>query len=62
MAVTPDGVPWGVLDVWRWARDRETVGDAHRHWPLEATESLRWLEGVERGADRAATVADPRLV
>ena len=62
LAVTPDGVPLGVLDAWLWARDRETFGDDKRHWPIEAKESMRWLEGFERCAELAATLPDTRLV
>ena len=61
-AVTPDGVPLGVLDAWRWTRDRETFGEDKRHGPIEAKESRRWLEGVERGAERAASLPDTRWV
>ena len=57
LAVTPDGVPLGVLDAWLWARDRETFGEDKRHWPIEAKESMRWLEGFERCAELAATLA-----
>ena len=62
LAVTPDGLPVGVLDAWLWARDRETFGDDNRHWPIEAKESRRWLEGFERCAELAATLPDTRLV
>jgi hypothetical protein len=62
LAVTPDGVPLGVLDAWMWTRDRETFGEDKRHWPIEAKESRRWLEGVERGAELAASRPDTRLV
>jgi hypothetical protein len=30
LAVTPDGVPLGVLDAWFWTRDRATFGDDKR--------------------------------
>ena len=62
LAVTPDGVPLGVLDAWWWTRDRETFGEDKRHWPSEAQESMRWLEGFERCAELAATLPDTRLV
>ena len=62
LAVTPDGIPLGVLDAWLWARDRETFGEDKRHWPIEAKESMRWLEGFERCAELAATLPDTRLV
>ena len=53
LAVTPDGVPLGVLDAWLWTRDRDTFGEDKRHWPIEAKESMRWLEGFERCAELA---------
>jgi len=62
LAVTPDGVPLGVLDAWLWTRDRETFGEDKRHWPIEAKDSMRWLEGFARGAELAARRPDPRLV
>lgn len=62
LAVTPDGVPLGVLDAWLWTRDRETFGEDKRHWPIEAKESMRWLEGFERCAELAATLSHTRLV
>ena len=52
LAVTPDGVPLGVLDAWMWTRDRETFGE----------ESMRWIEGFERCAELAVTQPDTRLV
>ncbi|MDG4550028.1 MAG: hypothetical protein P9F19_10760 [Candidatus Contendobacter sp.] len=48
LSVTPDGVPLGVLDAWLWTRDRATFGEDKRHWPIEAKESMRWLEGFAR--------------
>ena len=62
LAVTPDGVPLGVLDAWLWTRDRETFGEDKRHWPIEAKESMRWLEGFERCAELATRLPDTRLV
>jgi len=62
LAVTPDGVPLGGLDAGMWSRDRETFGEDKRHWPIEAKESRRWLEGFERGAELAASLPDTRLV
>lgn len=62
LAVPPDGVPLGVLDAWLWTRDRETFGEDKRHWPIEAKESMRWLEGFERCAALAASLPDTRLV
>ena len=50
LAVTPEGVPLGVLDAWMWARDRTTFGEDRSHWPIEAKESMRWLEVSSRGS------------
>ena len=61
-AVTPDGVPLGVLDAWFWTRDRTTFGEDKRHWLIEAEESMRWLVGFARCAELAATLPDTRLV
>lgn len=62
LAITPDGVPLGVLDAWLWTRDRETCGEDKRHGPIEAQESMRWWEGFERCAELAASLPDTRLV
>lgn len=62
LAVTGEGVPLGVLDAWMWAREAAHHGQDKRHWPLEARESMRWLEGYERVAELAATLPDTRLV
>ncbi len=62
LAVAPDGVPLGVLDAWLWTRDRATFGEDRRHWPIEAKESMRWLEGFARCAELAETLPDTRLV
>jgi hypothetical protein len=62
LAVTPEGVPLGVLDAWMWARDRATFGEDRSHWPIEAKESMRWLEGFERCAELALTLPETRLV
>ena len=62
LAVTPEGVPLGVLDAWMGTRDRDTFGEDKRHWPIEAKESMRWLEGFARCAELAARLPDTRLV
>ena len=62
LAVTPDGVPLGGLDAGMWSRDRESFGEDKRHWPIEAKERRRWLEGFERGAELAASLPDTRVV
>lgn len=59
-AVTPDREPLGTLDCWMWARARAPVSSkAAEAAPVE---SLRWIEGYERIAERAAELPQTRLV
>lgn len=62
LAVTPEGLPLGVLDAWMWARDAQSHGQAKSRAPIQAKESVRWLEGYERVAELAAQLPDTRLV
>ena len=57
-AVSPQRVPLGVLDAWMWARERKQA-DGCRGGLLE---SVRWVEGYERLAERAAELPATRLV
>jgi hypothetical protein len=57
-AVTPERLPLGVLDAWMWAREAK---DERGERP-GILESLRWVEGYERIAERAAELPDTRLV
>lgn len=49
LALTPEGLCLGVLDLWQWVRDASDHGGKDRQnrlWrPLEQKESLRWVEG-----------------
>ena len=54
LAITPEGVMLGTLDVWMWKR--EPKGEAL------FKESIRWVEGYERVAEIAATMPATRLV
>lgn len=56
-AVSPDREPLGVLDAWMWAREPRNA-EGQRGGPCE---SVRWVEGYERLAERAADVPS-RLV
>lgn len=47
--VTPDRIPLGVLDAWMWAREPK-VGNKPR---AGIKESVCWIEGYERVAERA---------
>ena len=50
--------PLGVLDAWMWVREPKDA-DGQRGGLLE---SIRWTEGYERIAERAANLPDTRLV
>jgi hypothetical protein len=54
LALTPEGVMLGTLDVWMWKR--EPKGEA------SFKESIRWVEGYERVAEIAAEMPATRLV
>lgn len=57
-AVTPSREPLGVLDAWMWAR--EPKGSRGERGGLK--ESLRWIEGYERVAERAQAMPQVRQV
>lgn len=57
-AVSTQREPLGLLDAWMWAREPK---DAQGHRP-GIIESVRWIEGYERLAERAAEMPDTRLV
>ena len=57
-AVSPQRVPLGVLNAWMWAREAKAA-DGTRGGLLE---SVRWVEGYERLAERAAELPATRLV
>ncbi|WP_305907120.1 IS4 family transposase [Methylomarinum sp. Ch1-1] len=57
-AVTPERLPLGVLDAWMWAREAK---DEQGERP-GILESLRWIEGYERIAERATELPETRLV
>jgi Transposase DNA-binding len=57
-AVSTQREPLGLLDAWMWAREPK---DAQGHRP-GIIESVRWIEGYERLAERAAELPATRLV
>ena len=57
-AVTPKREPLGLLDAWMWARDSKN-DEGER---AQIGEGLRWIEGYERVAERAAELPNTRLV
>jgi len=52
VALTPERLCLGVVDLWTWARDAKTHGTKNRasraSRPIEEKESFRWLEGYRR--------------
>jgi hypothetical protein len=62
LAVTPDRVPLGLLDLYSWAREPGSLGDAKDPGrPLEEKESVRWIDGFARVNALAETLLDTRL-
>ena len=62
LAVTPERVPLGVLDMHSWAREPGSLGqptDPNR--PLEEKESARWVDGFARVNELAEQLSDTRL-
>jgi hypothetical protein len=62
LALTPDGVPLGLLSQESWARDPATFGTAaqRRTRPVAEKESQKWLTGMHRVAEALPT--DPQVV
>ena len=57
-AISPEREPLGVLDAWMWAREpKDSTGQRPG-----IKESLRWIEGYERVAERAKALPDVRQV
>ena len=64
-AVTPTGVPLGVLADPTWARDPETVGhstERPKQQPLAEKESVRWIEGDRPCCETARAVPGTEVI
>ncbi|MFZ0789148.1 MAG: hypothetical protein WAM94_05945 [Chromatiaceae bacterium] len=62
LALTPERVPLGLLDLHSWVREPGSLGeekDPDR--PLEAKESVRWVDGFARVNALAEQLTDTRL-
>jgi len=62
LALTPERVPLGLLDLHSWTRAPGSLGeekDPNR--PLEAKESVRWVDGFARVSALAEQLTDTRL-
>jgi hypothetical protein len=64
LAVTPAGVPLGILHIACWARDAQdpTTTSARKARPIEEKESARWLQSYRRVRDIQALCPDTRLI
>ena len=62
LAVTPDRLCLGVLDIYSWVREPGSLGrndDPNR--PLEEKESVRWVDGYQKVNELAESLTDTRL-
>ena len=64
LALTPEGIPLGLVDIRVWARDARETGKARRRKerPIEDKESARWLHGLRRLAELQRLCPQTRLV
>jgi len=64
LALTPSGVPLGLIDIQVWARDPRASGQAkqRKQRPIEDKESLRWLTSYRRTAEVRRLCSNTRLV
>jgi hypothetical protein len=64
LAVTPEGLPLGVLGMKTWVRPKEKFGKKlhPRTRPIEEKESIKWIEGLEHLAAHKARCPETRLV
>jgi len=62
LAVTPERLCLGVLDIYSWVREPGSLGqekDPNR--PLEEKESVRWVDGYQKVNELAESLTDTRL-
>ncbi len=64
LALTPEGVPLGLIDIQVWARDPQQMGQAkqRKQRPIEEKESQRWLTSLRRTAEMQRLCPETRLV
>jgi hypothetical protein len=64
LALTPDGVPLGLIDIQVWARDGQHTGQAaqRKQRPIADKESQRWLDSFRRTAAVQRLCPGTRLV
>lgn len=64
LALTPEGVPLGLVDIQVWARDPLAIGQAapRKERPIEEKESQRWLNSYRRTAEFQRLCSASRLI
>jgi hypothetical protein len=64
LAVTPERLPLGTVDVMTWGRDPEDYqkNDQRKTKPIEEKESYRWLRGYRRACAVAAVVPGTQII
>jgi hypothetical protein len=64
LALTPEGVPLGLIDIQVWARDPQQMGQAkqRKERPIAEKESQRWLTSLQRTAEVQRLCPHTRLV
>jgi hypothetical protein len=64
LALTPAGVPLGLIDIQVWARDPQQMGQAkqRKERPIAEKESQRWLTSLQRTAEVQRQCPQTRLV
>lgn len=64
LAVTPEGLPLGVLGMKTWIRAPEKSGKSkqRRKRPIEEKESVKWLEGLEHLASVKTRCPDTHII
>jgi len=65
LAITPEGVPLGVLASRTWARDPRPVGVSatkHKRQPIDEKESRRWIEGYRECCDAARSLPGVEVI
>lgn len=65
LALTPTGVPLGLLGDRTWSRDPATVGQSkvrRKRQPLEDKESVRWIEGYRQCCEAARSLPGVEVI
>jgi hypothetical protein len=64
LALTPEGLPLGVVGTECFDRDPETLGRQPKptHEPIEAKESFRWLKGYRRACELATQCPNTQVI